>query len=820
MPYPNEHAARVREPGEFIPDSMRRKEVAPGISLILGKLTATGPNGSMTVQAYRFDKDKFTPDEARAWLKEHDVDATLEPASDETKHHVDSHIGGRPDPEEIKTEDYVIPDERRFPITAPIDVHDAVHAWGSYHGVWTYEQFKSRLTSIAVRKGRNYVAALPASWRKELEERKAEPVEKSILFRGEPIVRTMVEMYTETAAPPSDETPDSDAFTVKAAGDWELDILAVPFGDAQHKDAQGEWFTAETEYHEDKFGSPPLVYYHGMDDKGKPTGEPQYIGKTIKRWITEKGIWFRGVLDKANEFAKRVWDAAVEGKARASTGSIAHLVRTEANGRIVEWPIAELSVFDLDGHKRPANPYAVAVPAMRAVYEAAGIALPLDIEAPEVAPEAAQAAVQTVSATTKTEPQATQGDTNMEPNEFEAILTKALGPLQAKLEAVVADVDKIKAEPPAAKAAGIAIMHDEADTPFSTLADQCLAVKSYELSKGRRMHPRLSALEHVDAEEMRATKQTGANEGVPAMGGFLLEPTLGNEFLKPLHEEGPFTRLCRKLPVGTNSNYGWINGVDETSRANGSRWGGIRGYRLAEAGAKTASHPEFRRINWELKKYAVLVYATDELLQDAAMFSAIVTLGAAEELAFMANDDILTGNGAGGPFGILQSGALVTVAIEAGQLADTVVNENLEHMWEHLLPGSRPKAAWFINSEVEPFLDMLLLQGGTGVLEPRFVSYGPEGILRIKGRPVYVTEFNSAIGVVGDIVLADMSEYLFWEKGGVQSAQSIHVAFLTDETIFRFVYRCDGQPSVAAPITPYRATAGVTQSPFVTLAAR
>ena len=46
--------------------------------MILGKLKGSG---SMTVQAYRFSADKFTPAEAKAWLKEHDVDyIAFEPA--------------------------------------------------------------------------------------------------------------------------------------------------------------------------------------------------------------------------------------------------------------------------------------------------------------------------------------------------------------------------------------------------------------------------------------------------------------------------------------------------------------------------------------------------------------------------------------------------------------------------------------------------------------------------------------------------------------------------------------------------------------------
>jgi HK97 family phage major capsid protein len=276
--------------------------------------------------------------------------------------------------------------------------------------------------------------------------------------------------------------------------------------------------------------------------------------------------------------------------------------------------------------------------------------------------------------------------------------------------------------------------------------------------------------------------------------------------------------MVRRLPVGSNSNSGWINGVNETDRATGSRWGGIRGYRLAESGTKTASAPKFRRLNWELKKYAVLVYGTDELLADASQFSAVVRIGVSEELVFMLNDDILNGAGAAGPQGIVNSGALVTVAKETNQAAATIVTRNLSNMWSRLLPRSKANAAWFVNSDTMPQLDELAIPVGTGALEPRFVNYGPDGIMRIKGKPVYETEFNATLGQPLDIVLADMTEYLLWEKGGVQEAQSIHVSFLTDETVFRFVYRCDGKTTQASPVTPYKGSS--TQSAFVALAIR
>jgi len=609
--------------------------------------------------------------------------------------------------------------------------------------------------------------------------------------------------------------------SVKAVGDWELDVLGLPYGGPYNgKDEDGEHFDARTETHDDKWPLPPVVYAHGRGQY-----KPAYIGRTVKRWRDAAGEWFRVVLDKGHEFAERVMLAAREGRAAASSGTAAHLMRKDADGHIREWPVLELSIFDVTDAQKPANPFAVVRPvaALKAIYEDAGIPLPDGIDAQEAEPEAGTPAA-TVGADVITE-SLKEGETTMDEKDIKTIVTETVNAMKTpgELDALKTEVAGLKGElkairetPPAFDGGSVKVTKDPADNEFVSTAEQCFAIKAYALSHGRAQDPRLSRLMKWDSE----TKQTGANEGVPADGGFLLEPTLAAAFLKPVHEEGPFTRLCSKLPVGTNSNSGWINGVNETARTLGNRWGGIRGYWLGEADTKTASRPAFRRINWELHKIAVLVWATDELLQDAAMFSGIVQQAASEELSFMVNDAILTGAGAVTLLGILTSGALVTVAALAGQLADTVVTENLNQMWQRLLPASKPKSAWFINSEVMPQLDELTIAVGASALEPRFVTYDQAGAIRLKGRPVYETEFNSAIGVVGDIVLADMSEYLFWEKGGVQSASSIHVHFTTDETVFRFVYRCDGQPSMAAPITPYRASAGATQSAFVTLAAR
>jgi HK97 family phage major capsid protein/HK97 family phage prohead protease len=71
-PYPNEHAARLRDPGKY--DTFRRKnnEGGEGVDFIFG--VKEGEEGA-ELQAIRFRADKFTATEARQWLQENDYDA-------------------------------------------------------------------------------------------------------------------------------------------------------------------------------------------------------------------------------------------------------------------------------------------------------------------------------------------------------------------------------------------------------------------------------------------------------------------------------------------------------------------------------------------------------------------------------------------------------------------------------------------------------------------------------------------------------------------------------------------------------------------------
>ena len=316
-------------------------------------------------------------------------------------------------------------------------------------------------------------------------------------------------------------------------------------------------------------------------------------------------------------------------------------------------------------------------------------------------------------------------------------------------------------------------------------------------------------------DERLMNSASGANESVPSDGGFLVQTDFASELLKHTFETGILAPRCKKIPISTNANALKINALDDSSRANGARWGGIQTYWENEADELVSSKPKFRTMDLSLKKLTGLCYATDELLQDAAALQSVITQGFAEEFGFKIDDTILNGNGSGQPLGILNSPALVTVAKETDQTAKITV-ENLIKMWSRCWGRSRANAVWYVNQEIEPLLYTLKIGDVPVYLPAGGLSEKPYATLF--GRPIVPLEQCSALGSVGDIILGDMSQYLLIDKGGINTASSIHVRFLYDESVFRFIYRVDGQPIWNKPITPYKGSN--TLSPFVTLAAR
>lgn len=352
---------------------------------------------------------------------------------------------------------------------------------------------------------------------------------------------------------------------------------------------------------------------------------------------------------------------------------------------------------------------------------------------------------------------------------------------------------------------------------------------------GRPVDTRLMAL---NDEFQKRASAAGASEMVPTDGGFLIHPDFAQEILMLVHETGLVYPKTRKLPLSEFTNSIKIPAVDEQSRKDGFRWGGTQMFWENEAQQLVGSKPTFALLELITKKLTGLYYATNEVLADARLLGAVVMQAFSEEMGFKLDDGVIRGTGSGQLAGILNANALITVPKVAGQAAQTVLLPNIQQMWGRLWNRSRSNAVWLINQDIEQQLNNLNMQNsgtsstafpvylppGAGNFGPLAgaplagapAGYGNSGTLY--GRPVISVEQCATLGTPGDIILCDLQQYLMVDKGPLQTAQSAHVRFLTDEQTFRWIYRTDGAPWWKVPISPANGTN--TLSPFITLAQR
>jgi HK97 family phage major capsid protein len=213
-------------------------------------------------------------------------------------------------------------------------------------------------------------------------------------------------------------------------------------------------------------------------------------------------------------------------------------------------------------------------------------------------------------------------------------------------------------------------------------------------------------------------------------------------------------------------------------------------------------------------------------MADAPQFESYVSQLVAEAIAFHMEDEIINGNGVGRCLGILNSASLVSVTKESGQSAATIVPDNIVKMRARLFAPCRSNSIWLSNQDIEPQLHLLTKTDSVGTgwgystyLPANGLSGSPFDTLY--GRPVVPVEHCATLGTVGDLIAADLSQYVLIEKGGVNVASSIHVNFIYGENVLRFSWRNNGRPGYAwndGAVTPAKGTN--TQSPFVALATR
>lgn len=307
------------------------------------------------------------------------------------------------------------------------------------------------------------------------------------------------------------------------------------------------------------------------------------------------------------------------------------------------------------------------------------------------------------------------------------------------------------------------------------------------------------------------------SSNIPADGGFLIPEEFRAELLRVALESSIVRPRARVIPMASLRTA--LPALDVSSNVS-SVFGGMIAYWTEEAAALVQSQPSFMKVVLEAKKLTVRTDIPNETLDDSAI-SIDAFLGEAfpATIAWQEDSAFLMGTGVGEPLGAITShAATATVAKESGQVAATIVWENIVKMYARMLPSSLARAVWVVSPDTFPELATMALSVGTGG-SAVWLNNGVDGPpMTILGRPVLVTEKASVLGTQGDISFVDFGYYLIGDRMAMSAQSSAHARFTEDVTVYRVIQRVDGRPWIQSSITPKNN--GPALSPFVQLATR
>jgi HK97 family phage major capsid protein len=315
---------------------------------------------------------------------------------------------------------------------------------------------------------------------------------------------------------------------------------------------------------------------------------------------------------------------------------------------------------------------------------------------------------------------------------------------------------------------------------------------------------------------------SGMQTGVGADGGFAVPPGFLRSLMQASLEQEAVRPRCLvvPMPVGTVT----LPRFNTADRSAGIA--GLTGRPTAEGATGTAQKAKLTQLTLKAVKLSVLTPSTQELMDDGGpAFGQLLADHMAQAMAATVDDYLLLGDGVAQPLGIVNAPCTVEVAKESGQAAATVEVQNIAKMAARLAPGSFARAVWLAHSSVVAALFLLhqkvanaAANDYVGGFAPGWFSTASDGTMQLLSRPLIVTDRLQPLGTSGDLLLADLSQFVVGQVGEARLAIDSSVGFKESEVWFRLNLRLDGQPVLTSPITPRRGSD--TLSPFVRLATR
>lgn len=246
-----------------------------------------------------------------------------------------------------------------------------------------------------------------------------------------------------------------------------------------------------------------------------------------------------------------------------------------------------------------------------------------------------------------------------------------------------------------------------------------------------------------------------------------------------------------RLPMGSTTLK-----IPTLVQAAGSYYGGIQLYHIEEAAQKTTTKPSFDSLTFTAKKLVGLIYLTDEMIMDSSINIINYITGLfVRAFQYRIEGEILSGTGVlSQMLGIINDPGINVVQRQAvgtvGYLDIINLESALDENFNNLTFISRRATVNTLRQEQDT--------NGQPVYHDGFVSFlGSIMVPQLLGHPLIKTRNVPVMGTQGDIILGDLSYYIWALRQDMTIDTSIHSRFEYDETALRFVMRMDGMPGVS-----------------------
>jgi HK97 family phage major capsid protein len=260
-----------------------------------------------------------------------------------------------------------------------------------------------------------------------------------------------------------------------------------------------------------------------------------------------------------------------------------------------------------------------------------------------------------------------------------------------------------------------------------------------------------------DDQRLEYVAQTGnMNQG--SRGGFMIPKRFVSEIFEQNQRAVPiYTRATR-----LQSDAGFPDQEVEFPalvQENGVL-GGVEAHFIAEGGTKPQTGFELRTVTWKPQEAAATFKVTDKLLRNWQGMPTYVSGKLNQALLALYEKRFMRGNGVGCPLGLLNLPALIKINRAT---SNRITYQDLINMELRSRINEGGNYIWLVSERVRGELRQIKNPVGSPAEGDGALilveSAREDNASVMLGKPVVYTEFGSALGALGDVLLVNLSDY-------------------------------------------------------------